>query len=148
MFAAPFPSLRYAFWHQCMQHPSRCKDSYGQFPFYVEIPSRKFFSFVDTSNRMPNNIGPTLYSAFVVYRLVLGCPAWVYLGTHWGGGVGAVSETQVWMALGVTTGMSLCGISLMWTFMNASHRHTFYRPRPYCRLVDEIWEVPYALGQD
>ena len=52
----------------------------------------------------------------------------------------SISEAQVWFALTMSSCVSLVGALLLATFMNRSHRHTFYSHRPFACYVDELWE--------
>jgi len=105
----------------------------GQTVFYLSMLAAPFPLF-----RSPNCVGPTLWFGCVAYSLLVN-PIMVLVGFRSGQGM-PTSEAEAWLALGVSSCASLVGALLMAVFMNKSHRHTFYSPRSFVRLVDELWE--------
>ena len=90
--------------------------------------------------RAPNHVGPTLWLGWVAYGLLVN-PIMVIVGFHSGQGSEVLTpEAEAWLALGISSCVSLMGALLMAAFMNKSHRRTFYSPRSFVRHVNDLWE--------
>ena len=84
-------------------------------------------------------MGPLPYSVSVVYSLAVN-PAMVYAGFYLGAGrVVAAAPQHVWAGLAIATGTAVLGMAVMCCAMNASHRHTFYKPLSFKKQLDQLW---------
>jgi len=89
--------------------------------------------------RFPGWCGPLPYSASIIYNLTIN-PVMVYSGFYLGGSRVVADTQHAWMGLAIGSGVAVLGMAMMGCAMNATHRHTFYKPRPLCTLLDTLWE--------
>ena len=79
------------------------------------------------------------YSVSVVYGLAIN-PVMVYTGFSLGAGrVVAAAPPHVWAAIAIASGTAVLGIVTIACAMNKSHRHSFFRPISFKKLLDQLW---------
>jgi hypothetical protein len=80
-----------------------------------------------------------VYSTGVVYNLAIN-PAMTYTGFYLGGNRVVAAPQLAWMGLAIGSSVAILGMVMMGCAMNATHRHTFYKPCSLRALVDTLWE--------